>query len=209
VAALLERGLEAVGIPPAPRTLGLLQGYCEQLALWNRRTNLVRATGDDLVVRHLLDALAAVPHLEPIAAAGPAADVGSGAGLPGIPLAIALPAVRFVLVERAAIRVAFLRSCTAVLGLANVEVVDADVTGLAGRLFPLVTFRAFRPLSRALPEVSGIVAPGGCVAAYAGRRESIDAELSPMPAGYHLRDIRRLAVPFLNAERHLVLFERT
>jgi 16S rRNA (guanine527-N7)-methyltransferase len=208
VSALLERGLDALGIAPSPRVTGLLEAYCEQIALWNRRTNLVRATGDDLVVRHLLDALAAARDIESLAAGGPVADVGSGAGLPGIPLAIQLDALRFVLVERATVRAAFLRSCAAVLGLANVEVVDADVQDLPGRSFPLVTFRAFRPLSRALAEVAAIVAPGGAVAAYAGRKQALDEELAQLPAGYRLRNIRRLEVPFLDAERHIVIFER-
>lgn len=208
MAGLLEEGLERLGLPPTGREAELLRGYAGQVALWNRRTNLVRASGDDFVVRHLLDSLAPVHLIEEHAGVGPAADVGSGAGLPGIPLAIALPGLRFVLIERAATRAAFLRACAALLGLANVEVLEEDVTRLAHPAFSLVLFRAFRPLGRSLGEVAAIVAAGGTVAAYTGRREPLEEEISALPRGFTLLRIEALAVPFLDAERHLALFRR-
>ncbi len=202
---LLSEGMERLGLPGTARELGLLRAYADQIALWNRRTNLVRASGEDLVVRHLLDSLAAARLIGELAAAGPVADAGSGAGLPGIPLAIVLPRLRFALIERAATRAAFLRGCAALLGLSNVEVLEADVTSLAPRAFPLVVFRAFRPLARSLREVEGILAPGGTAAAYAGRLESLRQELSGLPPGFSLVRIEALEVPFLDAERHLAL----
>lgn len=203
---LLEQGLARLGLPRTGRETGLLRSYAGQIALWNRRTNLVRAEGDDLVVRHLLDSLAAARALEERAGGGPVADVGSGAGLPGIPLAVALPHLRFCLIERAATRAAFLRGCVALLGLPNVEVAEADVAHLASGTFPLVVFRAFHPLPRSLREVTGILAPAGFVAAYAGRRQPLLAEAADLPPGLVLDSIIELDVPFLDAERHLAVF---
>ncbi len=205
---LLERGLARLGLPRSSRETGLLRAYTDQIALWNRRANLVRAEGDDLVVRHLLDSLAPARLVEARAAGGPVADVGSGAGLPGIPLAIVLPLLRFALIERAALRAAFLRACAAVLALGNVEVREADVAGVAELTFPLVVFRAFRPLARALREVAPIVARGGAVAAYGGRREPLLAELRDIPPEFSLSEIVPVEVPFLEAERHLVVLAR-
>ncbi len=203
---LLAQGLARLGLPQAGREIALLRSYTDQVARGNRRANLVRAEGDDLVVRHLLDCLAAARLIEGRAGGGPVADVGSGAGLPGIPLAIVAPHLRFVLIERAAARAAFLRGCVALLGLANAEVVEADVANLASAAFPLVVFRAFRPLARSLREVASVLAPGGVVAAYAGRREPLLAQIAELPPGFDLEDIITLRVPFLDAERHLVVF---
>ena len=208
MADLLAEGLARLGLPRGEREVGLLTAYAGQITLWNRRTNLVRAVGDELVVRHILDSLAGARLVEERAGAGPVADAGSGAGLPGLPLAIVLPGLRFALIERAATRASFLRACVALLGLANVEVVEADVSRLAGRSFPLVVFRAFRPLARSLAETEGVIAPAGAAAAYAGRREALDRELAQLPAGFVLERVARVEVPFLAAERHIALVAR-
>jgi len=208
VERLLEEGLVRLGLRHSAREQGLLRTYASQIDLWNRRTNLVRAKGEALVVRHLLDSLAPTRLVEELAGSGPVADVGSGAGLPGIPLAIMLPELRFTLIERAGLRASFLRSCAALLGLTNVEVIEADVTRIEGRTFVLVVFRAFRPLARSLKEITRIVAHGGGVAAYAGRREPLLAELADLPHDFVLSGIVPLDVPFLGAERHLALLKK-
>jgi 16S rRNA (guanine527-N7)-methyltransferase len=206
---VLEQGLARLGLPRSGRETGLLQAYAAQVELWNRRANLVRAGGEELLVRHLLDSLAPARLVERWAAGGPVADVGSGAGLPGIPLAIVLPGLRFALIERAALRAAFLRACAAVLALGNVEVLEADVGDLTKSAFPLVIFRAFRPLARAVDEVAPIVAAAGAIAAYAGRREPIDAQIGEIPGDFRVSQIVRVEVPFLDAERHVVVLART
>jgi 16S rRNA (guanine(527)-N(7))-methyltransferase RsmG len=102
-------------------------------------------------------------------------DVGSGAGFPGLPLALFLEDSRFVLLERSARKAAFLGNVVALLGLANVRVLEMQLSGLEER-FDLVTFRAWSPLDRELPALRRVLAPGGTIAAYKGRRQRIEAE---------------------------------
>jgi 16S rRNA (guanine527-N7)-methyltransferase len=131
-------------------------------------------------------------------------DVGSGAGFPGIPLAIALPEERFCLLERSAKKCAFLENCRALLGLANVEVLQADLSEASGS-FEVVTFRAVAPLGRFLADLARSTVAWRCVAAYKGRRDRIEEELAALgPAARHA-GIVRLEVPFVDEERHLVV----
>jgi 16S rRNA (guanine527-N7)-methyltransferase len=133
------------------------------------------------------------------------ADVGSGAGLPGIPLAVALPGVRFTLIERMGRRAGFLRNTLAVLGLGNVELEEMEMEKAGPGRFDLICFRAFRPLEpRLLRSLFRLLAPGGVLAAYKGRREAVDAEMAA--AGWTGPwDCPACPVPGLEEERHLLL----
>jgi 16S rRNA (guanine527-N7)-methyltransferase len=133
-------------------------------------------------------------------------DVGSGAGFPGIPLAIALPEVRFNLLERSGKKCAFLENCRALLGLANVTVQQADLSAASGS-FDVVTFRAVAPLDRFLADLARSKVAWRSVAAYKGRRDRIEEELAALgPAALHA-EIVRLEVPFVDEERHLVVLQ--
>jgi 16S rRNA (guanine527-N7)-methyltransferase len=143
------------------------------------------------------------------------ADAGSGAGLPGIPLAIALPTVSVTLIERMGRRAGFLRNTPAALPLPNVEVIEADT----GRSFPLeqpplrrfdaIVFRAFKPLDKALvQDLFRLLAPGGFLAAYKGRAEKIAAEMEAVKEAVGSWETRPVRVPFLNEERHLVVIRQ-
>ncbi|MEA1910981.1 MAG: RsmG family class I SAM-dependent methyltransferase, partial [Spirochaetota bacterium] len=105
----LKKGLEQIGIGYTSAQLGLLELYISEIELWNNKYKLVSARGEELIIRHILDSLSAIPELKQLTFKT-AADVGSGAGLPGIPLAIFLPKVHFSLIERSGRRAGFLRN---------------------------------------------------------------------------------------------------
>jgi 16S rRNA (guanine527-N7)-methyltransferase len=131
--------------------------------------------------------------------------VGSGAGLPGIPLALALREYPFTLIEKMGRRASFLRYALALLGLPNTAVEEAPLEKAAPRRFSLVTFRALRSLEPALLKaLFRLLEPEGALAAYKGRRAVIDGELRPLEA-LCTWEIIPLTVPFLDEERHLVV----
>lgn len=195
-AAALDRGLEqlALELPAAARAK--LLGYLELLAKWNRAYNLTAVRDPlDMVRQHLLDSLAVIPHL-PIGD-GALADVGSGAGLPGIPLAIARPDWRVTLNDASQKRTAFLRQAAIELGLGNIAVHEgrAEAWRPAER-FAVVISRAFAQLARFIECCRHLARPGGVLAAMVGAA----------PAHSHGAEVLELRVPLLGAARHLVLW---
>jgi 16S rRNA (guanine527-N7)-methyltransferase len=192
-----------------------LTQYIEAIELFNPAYGLVGARDRrELVVRHILDSLAPLGVFRRLlgeaetAGAGkiPAlADVGSGAGLPGIPLAIALPEYPFTLIERMGRRASFLRYALAVLSRPNLAVEEGPVEKARGP-YRLITFRAFSPLDPALLKaLFRLLEPAGALAAYKGRRAVIDGELRVLEALPCAWEIIPLRVPFLDEERHLVV----
>jgi 16S rRNA (guanine527-N7)-methyltransferase len=204
--ALLEDALTQLGLAASAAQIALLERLAAEIELWNRSVNLVHASGRDLLVRHVVDSLAALPALDELPGTR-IADLGSGAGLPGLPLAILRPGRRFDLIDRSARRADFLRSACLLLGLENARVVEGDVRSLHGN-YEVVVFRAFLPLGEALPLAARLTSAGGHVAAYAGRRATIEADCPRSPEGFEGARIIPLRVPFLDAERHLVVFRR-
>jgi 16S rRNA (guanine527-N7)-methyltransferase len=135
------------------------------------------------------------------------ADLGTGAGLPGIPLALAMPDIEVTLVERMGRRVRFLENEKAALGLSNVTIQEREVERAEGR-FDLLTFRAFRPFERKLfKKVFALCEPDGFVVAYKGRREKAEAELPEIAGLYSSAEIHPVAVPFLTDERCVVILK--
>jgi 16S rRNA (guanine527-N7)-methyltransferase len=200
----LEAGVARLGVPLTAGGLELLERFRVELERWNRVYGFVKAEGEKLVVRHFLDSLAAWPVLRELEPRETILDVGSGAGFPGVPLAIAFPASKVTLLERSARRVAFLRNVCLLLRLANAEVAEAQLSELRGR-YDLVTFRAFSPLPRALPELLGCVRVGGWIAAYKGKKERVEEEIRALGLEPPRVAVRALEVPFLSEERNLVL----
>jgi 16S rRNA (guanine527-N7)-methyltransferase len=203
-AQLLSEGLRRLGIDCPPARLQALERYRLEVERWNRRYGFVKASGRDLVVRHFLDALAGLPLIARQPARRTVLDVGSGAGFPGLPLAVFLEDSQVALLERSRRKAAFLSNVVALLGLANVRVLERELRGLEER-FELITFRAWSPLGRELPGLRRLLAPGGWVAAYKGRRERIDEELKEAALASWEAKVSPLEVPFLDEERHLVL----
>ncbi|MDR0730733.1 MAG: 16S rRNA (guanine(527)-N(7))-methyltransferase RsmG [Treponema sp.] len=194
----------------------LLNRYIAELERFNPIYGLVKVKSrEELVMRHILDSLAPLGIISGLGAEDPAAhiaDVGSGAGLPGIPLAIALPEFRFTLIERMGRRAGFLRNTIAVLALKNVTVEEVEMEKAAPGRFKLLCFRAFRPLEPSLlRSLFRLLIPGGLIAAYKGRLETILVELAalaPEGAATPVREILPCPVPGLNEERHVVLLRK-
>ena len=195
--AALDLGLAELKLALPDTTRARLIDYVTLLAKWNRTYNLT-AIDDPLrmVSHHLLDSLAVLPHL-PMPDGASLADAGSGAGLPGIPLALARPEWRVVLAESSGKKSAFLRQATLELRLGNVDVHQGRVEQWQpAQRFAVVISRAFAELARFIAVCRHLVAPGGVLAAM---RASPPADL-----GSHCRLIS-LRVPQLDAQRHLVL----
>jgi 16S rRNA (guanine527-N7)-methyltransferase len=210
---MLRRGLAALGFGGASGPVGgrgadeavdLLEHYLAELDRWNTRFGFVKATADELVAKHALDSIAGAATVARMCAEDGVLDVGSGAGFPGIPLAIALPDVRFTLLERSGKKCAFLENCRALLGLGNVGVLQADLSAASGG-FDVVTFRAVAPLDRFLADLARSKVAWRSVAAYKGRRDRIDEELAALDPAMRDAEVVRLEVPFMDEERHLVV----
>jgi 16S rRNA (guanine527-N7)-methyltransferase len=135
------------------------------------------------------------------------ADLGTGAGLPGIPLAVATPGLRVTLVESNGKKARFMREALRVLGLGNAEVAESRIEALdrPGQ-FAAITARALATLPQILALGGHLIAPDGVLLAMKGARP--DDEIAALPPGWTLREIQPLTVPGLNAERHLVTVGR-
>jgi 16S rRNA (guanine527-N7)-methyltransferase len=206
---LLSRGLESLGLPPSGELFDRLCLYVSEIERLNPVLGLVAATGDELVIKHILDSLAPIGILRGLIDGKPdprIADLGSGAGLPGIPLALALPEARVALVDRMTRRTDFLREILGFIPVDNAEVIEAQVEHAKGE-YDLVVFRAFRPFERKLfRRVFALCDAGGAVAAYKGRIEKTRAELSQIDGLYSSVEIIPTKVPFLEDERCIVVF---
>ena len=195
--AALERGLGELQLALNAAERDRLLDYMKLLVKWNRTYNLT-AIRDPLAMvgHHLLDSLAVAPHL-PLAAGGRLADAGSGAGLPGIPLAIARPDWNVALVETSQKKAAFLRQATIELELGNVQIHEGRVEGWRPQqLFDVVISRAFAALTDFISACRHLLAPGGTLAAMTGTAPDKLAERCKLI---------QLHVPSLDAQRHLVL----
>jgi 16S rRNA (guanine527-N7)-methyltransferase len=201
---LLLAGIEQLGIPLSAVQREQLECFRIELERWNRAYGFVKAEGEELVVRHFLDSLAAWPVLRPLEPRRDVLDVGSGAGFPGIPLAVVLRDSKLTLLERSAKRAAFLRNACVLAGLGNAVVMEAQLQEIKVR-YDLVIFRAFSPLDRDLPMLRSRVRPGGWIAAYKGKKERLEREISAAGLGPGQVLVHALRVPFLDEERHLVL----
>ncbi|MGH8676491.1 MAG: 16S rRNA (guanine(527)-N(7))-methyltransferase RsmG [Burkholderiales bacterium] len=203
--AALDCGLGELKLALPASARQKLVAYLELLAKWNQTFNLT-AIRDPLqmVSHHVLDSLAVLGALP----AGHLADIGSGAGLPGIPIAIAEPERPVVLVEANHKKSSFLRQAIIELGLANSAVhVGRAEAWLPIERFAVVISRAFAELAEFIACCRHLVAAGGVLAAMkAGYPHD---ELARMAGQCDCSDVRRLVVPLLDAERHVVLCRMT
>ena len=201
--AALRRGLGELALAlPAGATEKLL-AYLDLLAKWNKIYNLT-AIRDPLqaVSHHLLDSLSVLRELSD--RAGALVDVGSGGGLPGIPIAIADPERRVTLNDVNQKKAAFLRQAVIELGLRNADVHVGRVEAWRpAERFAVVISRGFANLVDFLAACRHLAAPAGVLAAMKGAYPF--AELAQVPADCDCHEVRRLQVPLLEAERHLVL----
>ena len=204
----LQKGLEELGLESSGSRVEKLESYIAEIELWNPKYGMI-APGEDIVGRHVLDSLSGLALIQGLKPRG-LADVGSGAGFPGIPLAIWLEDVRVTLIERSGRRAGFLRNVVLLLGLKNVTIVEKPVEELTsdGSGFDVITFRAWSAVDDGLlTSLASLLTPGGSIAAYKGRKEVIEAELASVSGRLSSRDIIPLKVPGQSDERHLVLLK--
>lgn len=225
-------GLKKCGIPEsAVETLAQkMEAYIKEIILFNSAYNLTNTSDrDELVVRHIFDSLAAWKKLESLVVecsrsgcientsttTVTIADIGSGGGLPGIPLAAAfssagIDSVRFELVERMEKRCAFLENCAAILGLKNVTVVNSEAERVEAEAYDLITFRAFRPLDKKMTKtLLRVVKNNGHLCAYKAKEASIKEEMDGIKALVPEYEVVPLAVPGLeDSERNLVIIKK-
>ncbi len=201
--AELDAGLHQLGLAPALATP--LLAYLALLDRWNRSYNLTAIREPRAMVgKHLLDALALHAHLDGIATL---ADLGSGAGLPGIPLAIARPDLQVTLVESSGKKARFLREALRALSLTNARVAEARAEALdEPAAFDAITARALGSLADILAVGGHLLKPQGRLLAMKGARP--DAEIAAVPPGWRVEAVQPLSVPGLDAERHLVVVVR-
>lgn len=195
----LAAGLEALGLPAALATP--LLAYLALLARWNATYNLTAIRDPrDMVAKHLLDSLAMQPFVRGLRTL---ADLGTGPGLPGIPLAIATPGLQVTLVESNGKKARFLREAARQLGLGNVQVAESRIEAFQpGTHFDAITARALATLPLILELGGHLPGPGGRLLAMKGVVP--DEEIATLPAGWRLAAVHPLRVPGLDAERHLV-----
>ena len=194
-----------MGLPEPEKKLPHLEKYVESLLFWNRKINLIGPGNADIWERHIFDSLAGYARINGVSPLS-VADLGTGGGLPGIPLAVFMPQTRFCLAERSLRKAGFLRNCVLDLDLDNVRVFEGPYEDMKDS-FDLITFRAFQPLTiEAVHILKTICSEKTVIAAYKGRRETIDKELSGLNGVISEPEIISLSVPGLNEERNLVMF---
>jgi len=190
--------------------ISLLDRYKDEIELFNPSYGLTGANDTkELVIKHILDSLAPLGIICRLLGEKEnpkIADVGSGAGFPGIPLAIALPKCEFTLIERMGRRAAFLCSTKAMLKISNIIVEENELEKTKKENFNLVTFRAFKPLEpKLLKLLVSVLKKDGVIAAYKGRLEKIEQEMtSCRELGCNWEAIP-YSVPFLDEERHILV----
>ncbi|MFH1870888.1 MAG: 16S rRNA (guanine(527)-N(7))-methyltransferase RsmG [Pseudomonadota bacterium] len=208
LAAVLREGLAGLGLDLPAAVQARLLAYVALLKKWNATYNLtaIRDEGE-MVTQHLLDSLSVLPALQELALVGRRwADIGSGAGLPGIPLAIVRPDLDMTLVETVTKKSAFQRQAKIELGLANLAVVNRRVEELPGGGFDAVISRAFAELADFVRLAGHLPAPDGRL--YAMKGLLPEDEISRLPQAWAVVDCIRLSVPGLDAQRHLIILER-
>ncbi len=203
LSARLQAGLSELGLDLDAVARGRLLEYLALLVKWNQVYNLTAIREPErMLSHHLLDSLAVLPHID----AGRLLDVGSGGGLPGIPLAIARPSLQVTLLEASHKKAAFLQQAVIELGLTNVETVQARAQDYRPtQPFPRIISRALSDLAEFVRLTGHLLAGGGQWLAMKGVHPH--EEIAALKAARVVRAIR-LEVPQLAAARHLIVLER-
>ena len=198
---VLAAGLADLGLNVPDSAQQKLLAFRDLLLKWNKTYNLTALRDPaQAISHHLLDSLAILPQLD----VGSLLDVGSGGGLPGIPLAIARPELQVCMVDTVQKKTTFLQQAVIELGLKNVTVNHARVEEMQGQ-YAQITSRAFAELELFVSLTRHLLAPNGRWLAMKGIRP--DDELKALPADITVEAIIPLAVPGLGAERHLIILK--
>jgi 16S rRNA (guanine527-N7)-methyltransferase len=229
---LLLNGLERLGLSCSgmrSQAAALFDIYLDEIELFNKTLNLAAVSGrKEIIVRHILDSVAPFALIAELAEisrkkragisgtaddAAVIADIGSGGGFPGIPLAVCASVMRkqtrVVLIERSKKKCAFLENCAAMMNLSCVTVENIAVERAQKKRFDVCVFRAFHPLDEKTARlILSLTVGGGFIAAYKARLENIKREMRGIESLSHGWRAEKLSVPFLeDHERHLVIME--
>lgn len=197
----LSAGLAELGLELPATAQRQLLAFRDLLLKWNKTYNLTALRDPEQAIsHHLLDSLAILPHV----GVGPLLDVGSGGGLPGMPLAIARPELAVSMVDTVQKKATFLQQAAIELGLKNVAAHHARVEDMQGQ-YAQISSRAFAELKLFVELTRHLLAPGGRWLAMKGVRP--DTEIAALPADIAVETVLPLHVPGLDAERHLIILK--
>lgn len=185
-----------------------LVDYLQLIAKWNAVYNLTAIRDPQaMLTQHLVDCLALVPVLRRLTEgrAATVLDVGAGAGLPGIVLALAMPALAVTCIDTVGKKAAFMRQAKGALALGNLSVEEGRVEALAGR-FDLIVSRAYASLADFVRSAGHLLAEGGWFVAMKGAVP--ESEMQALPPEWQVEGVLPLRVPRLDAQRHVVLIGR-
>lgn len=202
---LLRRGLPELGIPGDEAMVAAFAGFLGLLAQWNENINLTGIREPAAMVPlHILDSLTARPFLK----GERIVDVGCGAGLPGIPLALTEPARHFTLVDGTLKKIRFVQQAIADLGLTNAEALHARIEDHKPvPLYDTVISRALSSLPDFVRRAGPVVARGGQLLAMKGKLPA--EELKALPAGWRAAAVTPVRIPGLDVERHIIQVVRS
>lgn len=202
----LELGIKTLGLSCSSQQIEQLLAYLEMLQRWNKAYNLTAIREPIQMVRlHLLDSLAINPYVQGVKHI---IDVGTGPGLPGIPLAILNPDINFTLLDSNGKKTRFLFQAINDLSLANAKEINHRVEKYQPeQSFDIVLSRAFSSISDMLTQCDHLVSDSGCFLAMKGKKP--DSELSQITKDYKVVDLSQINVPQVDSERHLIKIIKT
>jgi 16S rRNA (guanine527-N7)-methyltransferase len=200
----LQQGCRALALDVSEQQQKKLVAYVELIAKWNKAFNLTSVRDPaDMISRHILDSLAILPYLE----GGSLLDVGSGAGLPGIPVAILKPEMAVTLLDSNSKKTRFLQQAKTELKLENITVVHSRVEEADLPKFDLVSARAFSTIDDIIDLAGRHCDDAGCLVLMKGLYP--EEELQAVTGGFSLQDIQSLDVPGCEGQRHLVRLRKS
>ncbi|MEA3183431.1 MAG: rRNA (guanine527-N7)-methyltransferase [Gammaproteobacteria bacterium] len=199
----LVQGSAHLGVTLTESDAGRLLRLLDELERWNRTYNLTAIRNrDDMLTHHLLDSVSIHPDLEGTTVA----DVGTGAGFPGLPLAVLNPQRRFTLIDSNGKKIRFVQHAARELGLDNVEGLHGRVEVMKDRVFDTVVARAFAALPELVANVAPLCGPQTRVLAMKGKWPQ--SEIDGLPAPWRQQGSREVTVPGLNESRCVVVLSR-
>ena len=198
----LSQGLLQMGLEISSQVQSSLLDYLRMIQKWNRAYNLTAIRDpEQIVIKHLLDSLSIKPYIN----ASPILDVGTGAGLPGIPLALCLPDKKFVLLDSNGKKTRFLTQVKIELGIENIDIIHSRVEDYQPAFsFGIITCRAFAALNTILDRTQHLLTSSTRILAMKGRED-----MPELPTGYKLVHSYDLQVAWLDEERHLIEIKKS